>query len=165
MIRKSIYQISLLLILSGNYLFSQTPYLLSVNSLFNSPQLDTAVLLSDNSLKSPWGAVARSAVLPGWGQIYTDHYVKAAIAFSINGLLVYQIYYYEMKWREEKNEGYRAKRNLYTWYFSLAYLLTMVDAYVDAYLYKFDDAMKIAYYIDRQEDRWISRVELSISWH
>jgi len=161
----NIYQISLLLILSGNCLFSQTLYPLSANSLFYSPQLDTAVLLSDNSLKSPWGAVARSAVLPGWGQIYTDHYVKAAIALSVNGLLIYQIYNYEMKWREEKNEGYRAKRNLYTWYFSLAYLLTLVDAYVDAYLYKFDDAMKIAYYIDRQEDRWISRVELSLSWH
>ena len=161
----NIYQISLLLILSGNCLFSQTLYPLSANSLLYSPQLDTAVLLSDNSLKSPWGAVARSAVLPGWGQIYTDHYVKAAIAFSVNGLLIYQIYNYEMKWREEKNEGYRAKRNLYTWYFSLAYLLTLVDAYVDAYLYKFDDAMKIAYYIDRQEDRWISRVELSLSWH
>jgi len=164
MTRLKIYQICFLLILSGSCLFSQTPYRLSVNSLFYSPQLDTAVLLSDKSLKSPWGAVARSAVLPGWGQIYTDHYFKAAIAFSVNGLLVYQIYYYEMKWREEKNEGYRAKRNLYTWYFSLAYLLTLVDAYVDAYLYKFDDAMKISYHIDRQEDRWVSRVELSLSW-
>src|SRR4030042_1293731 len=78
--------------------------------------------------------------------------------FFTNGFLVYQIYNYELKWREEKNEDYRAKRNLYTWYFALAYILTMVDAYVDAYLYKFDDAMKISYHIDRQEEIWVSRL-------
>lgn len=154
----------LFLLLSRGNLLSQAPYMLSANSLFYSPQLDTATLLSDNSLKSPWGAVARSAVLPGWGQIYTGHYVKSAVVFSINGFLVYQIYNYELKWREEKNEDYRAKRNLYTWYFALAYILTMVDAYVDAYLYKFDDAMKISYHIDRQEEIWVSRLEVSVSW-
>jgi hypothetical protein len=153
------------LLLAAGQLYTQLPHSISPQSLFYSPQLDTATLLSDKSLKSPWGAVARSAIMPGWGQIYTEQYVKSVLAFSLNGFLVYQIYNYEQKWREEHNEGYRAKRNLYTWYFSLAYLLTMVDAYVDAYLYKFDEAIKISYHLEKQEEIWISALEVSISWH
>ena len=37
-----------------------------------------ADLLSDNPVKSPWGATLRSAIIPGWGQVYTEHYWKAA---------------------------------------------------------------------------------------
>jgi hypothetical protein len=152
------------LLLTVTQLYAQFPDKISPNSLFYSPKLDTATLLSDKSLKSPWGAVARSAIMPGWGQIYTEQYFKSVIAFSLNAFLAYQIYHYEQKWREEQNEGYRAKRNLYTWYFSLAYLLTMVDAYVDAYLYKFDEAMKISYHLEKQEGIWISGLEVSFTW-
>jgi len=134
-------------------------------SLFmQNTQLDTAKLLSDDPVKSPWGAVARSALLPGWGQIYTEHYLKAPLYFSINAYFAYQIYHYEMLWRDEKNEGFRSKRNQFTWYFALSYLLTMVDAYVDAYLYKFDDAMRIAHHLNFQEGAWASQVELSIQF-
>ena len=153
------------LLLTAIRIYAQSADRISPQTLFYSPQLDTATLLSDRSLKSPWGAVARSAIIPGWGQIYNEQYVKSVIAFSINGFLVYQIYKYELKWREEHNEGMRDKRNLYTWYFALAYLLTMVDAYVDAYLYKFDDAMKISYRLEKQEGIWISALEISFTWH
>lgn len=135
------------------------------HTLFNqTTRLDTAKLLSDQPLKSPWGAVGRSTILPGWGQIYTEHYLKAPLYFSINAFFAYQIYHYEMLWRDEKNEGYRSKRNQFTWYFALSYLLTMVDAYVDAYLYKFDDAMRIAHYMKIEEGVWTSRVEFSIQF-
>ncbi len=131
---------------------SQEKIVFRSNSMFTVSQLDTARLLSDRPLKSPWGAVLRSAVLPGWGQIYTHQYFKAVIAFSVNSFLVYQIYNFEQKWRDEKNESFRSKRNLYSWYFTLSYLLTMVDAYVEAYLYKFNTAMQISHRLDLKED-------------
>jgi hypothetical protein len=152
----------LLLISISSGLFSQSPKINGVPLFIQSTEIDTARLLSDDALKSPWGAVARSAVLPGWGQVYTEHYIKAVLFFSINAYFVYQIYHYEMLWRDEKNEAYRSKRNQFTWYFAAAYLLTMVDAYVDAYLYKFDDAMEIAHQFHFEEGIWISRLEFTV---
>jgi hypothetical protein len=140
---------------------SQENFKLEANLLFRPAQLDTAVLLSDTPLKSPWGAVLRSAVVPGWGQIYTRHYFKAGIAFSINAFFIYQIYRYEMKWRDDKNEDFRNKRNRNSWYFALAYLLTMVDTYVDAYLYKFDEAMTISHQLDLRDDVWRTGLKLT----
>ncbi|HED08391.1 MAG TPA: hypothetical protein ENI57_09775, partial [Ignavibacteria bacterium] len=35
--------------------------------------------------KSPMGAVLRSAILPGWGQIYNESYIKAPIIWGIFG--------------------------------------------------------------------------------
>ncbi len=143
-------------------LYSQGQRINGMPLFIQNSQLDTARLLSDETLKSPWGAVARSAVLPGWGQVYTENYLKAALFFSINAFFVYQIYRYEMLWRDGKNEAYRIKRNQHTWYFALSYLLTMVDAYVDAYLYKFDDAMNIAHQFQFEEGIWISKLEFTV---
>ncbi len=143
-------------------LFSQTSNIYNSSlPLFTQP-LDTSILLSDKSVKSPWGAVIRSAILPGWGQIYNEQYAKSVIALAANGLLVYQIYHYEQRWRDMKNEVDRSKRNLFTWYFSLTYILTMVDSYVDAYLFKFDEAMKISYRIDPQKENWMCSIDISL---
>ena len=105
---------------------------------------DTLRLLSDQPVKSPWGAVLRSAILPGWGQVYNQKYIKAGVVFSVNAALLWQILDYNKKWEDTKSESFRDRRNLYTWYFGLAYLLTLVDAYVDATLFGFDDAMEIS---------------------
>jgi hypothetical protein len=124
--------------------------------------IDTTLLLSDKPVKSPLGAVVRSAILPGWGQIYNHQYLKAGVAFSLNAFLAYHIYWYEMKWRDTKNKDFQGKRNLYTWYFALGYLLTMIDAYVDAYLYEFNDAMEISQNIDWKDDKWLIELRLSV---
>lgn len=106
--------------------------------------IDTLRLLSDQPVKSPWGAVLRSAILPGWGQVYNEKYLKGALALAINGALLWQVFDYHDQWQSTGQQNYRDKRNLYTWYWGLAYLLTMVDAYVDASLFGFDEAMDIA---------------------
>jgi len=106
--------------------------------------LDTARLLSDQPVKSPMGAVVRSALLPGWGQVYNEQYTKAGIAFGLNAFLVYKIWDFHQQWRQTHDQGFRDRRNLYTWYFGAVYALTLLDAYVDAYLYGFDKAMKIS---------------------
>ncbi len=131
------------------------------NTFIEKTQLDTNRLLSDNPLKSPMGAVFRSAILPGWGQFYNNKYIKAGIAFSANTVLAYHIFWYDNRWENTGNRDFQEKRNLFTWYFALSYLLTMVDAYVDAYLYKFDEAMEISQSIDFQEGKWFAEIQFS----
>lgn len=151
----------LLILFFYKSLLSQEKIDLEYTVLFQNNQLDTTRLLSDTPLKSPWGAVLRSAVLPGWGQFYTEEYIKTGIALTINGFFLHQIYHYEMKWRDTKNQDYREKRNDYTWYFAISYLLTLVDAYINAYLYKFDEAMEISQNLNMGENHWSTEVNLS----
>jgi hypothetical protein len=143
---------------------SQERIIFQSRSMFVVSQLDTARLLSDKPLKSPWGAVLRSAILPGWGQVYTHRYIKAILAFSVNSFFAYQIYNYEQKWRDEKNESFRNKRNLNSWYFALSYLLTMIDAYVEAYLYKFNTAMEISQRMELKENGFCGELVVSLSF-
>ncbi|MGD9489428.1 MAG: DUF5683 domain-containing protein [Calditrichaceae bacterium] len=100
-------------------------------------------LLGDKPLKSPWGATLRSAILPGWGQVYNENYVKAVLYLGIDGYLFYRIREADIKYRESRETKYRDDRSRFSWYFGIAYLLTMADAHVEAYLYKFDDAVKL----------------------
>lgn len=117
--------------------------------------LDTAKLLSDQPLKSPLGAVLRSAVLPGWGQVYNQKYLKALFVFSVNGTFAYSIYHYNNEWRDTGNKKFQNKRNLYTWYFGVSYFLTLVDAFVDAYLFGFDKAVELALPIQEQSPGFV----------
>ncbi len=113
--------------------------------LSDTVAIDTARLLSDRPLKNPMGAVLRSAILPGWGQWYNEQHAKAGVAFTLNGYFIYKIWDFHRQWRTTRDQGFRDRRNLYTWYFGLAYALTLLDAYVDAYLYGFDQAMRIGW--------------------
>ncbi|HQU70988.1 MAG TPA: DUF5683 domain-containing protein [Calditrichia bacterium] len=111
--------------------------------------LDTARLLSDEPLKSPRGAILRSAVLPGWGQWYNEKRWKALLVLGVNATLAGTSWHYHQRWADSNDAGtpdksLRDRRNTYNWYFGLSYLLTMADAYVDAYLFKFDEAMDIS---------------------
>lgn len=110
--------------------------------------------------KSPWGAVLRSAVLPGWGQIYNQSYWKAPVIWGLTAYLVgYWIsnnkdyktnrdFYSENK--DSKivdyrlinraltfREFYRDQRDMFAIYMGLTYILTLVDAYVDAHMFDF----------------------------
>ena len=107
--------------------------------------------------KSPWGAVLRSAIIPGWGQIYAGSYIKAPIIWGIGaGLAAAWIWNNNKYWTNAKlyaeqgypnidNFGYkrnrdffRDQRDLVTIYMALAYFLNLVDAYVDAALFDFN---------------------------
>jgi len=102
-------------------------------------------LYSDIPMKSPWGAVARSAMLPGWGQIYNESYIKSVVAFGACFYFASRIYSYEKKYLETGDLQFRDQRVTNSWYFGFAYFLVMVDAYIDAYLYRFDDAINFSY--------------------
>jgi Family of unknown function (DUF5683) len=101
--------------------------------------------------KSPLGAVLRSAVIPGWGQIYNESYWKAPVIWGITGALVYSWIQYNKDfnfYREQYISSgieqyrylrtfYQDQRDLMTIYIGLTYLLNLVDAYVDAQLFDF----------------------------
>lgn len=118
---------------------------LSQQTVRNRAPIDTARLLSDAPLKSPMGALLRSAILPGWGQFYNRKYMKAGFALAVNAVLFQRILFYHRRWRNTLNRDFQNKRNLFTWYFGIAYALTLMDAYVDAYLYGFDEVFKVSF--------------------
>jgi len=123
-------------------------YVLNVVDIFDSayrlrPKGWQGTLLSDTPLKSPWGAALRSAIIPGLGQVYTDNYWMAAFYFSGCTFLSYKIYDANQKYQRTGDIKYRDERSTYSWYLGFGYLLTMADAYVNAYLYRFDDMMRL----------------------
>lgn len=105
--------------------------------------------------KSPWGAVLRSAVLPGFGQYYNESYWKIPLIWGALGYLAYQwnrnnnLY---IQYRDEyalstlkdptsfaykAREFYKDQRDQVAVYIGLTYLLNLVDSYVDAHLFDF----------------------------
>ena len=115
--------------------------------------------------KSPWGAVARSAIIPGWGQFYNESYWKIPIIWGTAAWFVYnwidndRLYNdYKSLYQTTENEYYRKLRNFYrdqrdnfTIYMGLLYLLNLIDAYVDAHLFDFnvqDDLTRTGFQIN-----------------
>ena len=119
-------------------------------------------LWSDLPVKSPWGAVARSAMMPGWGQVYNEQYIKAAVGFGAFAYFLSQIVHYNQEYKKTGNTEFRDKRVTNSWYLGLTYAIVMIDAYVDAHLYRFDEAMQANLYIV-PEDRSIA-VKLGVTY-
>lgn len=99
--------------------------------------------------KSPTGAVLRSTVFPGWGQWYNGKWFKALMIFSAEtGLLINSIYlnkkYHESK-TEREREFYRDNRNLSNWWLAGVFIFSLLDAYVDAHLYNFDEGPDLSF--------------------
>ncbi len=108
--------------------------------------------------KSPWGAVLRSALLPGLGQFYNESYWKIPIIWGTLGYLGYQwnslnnlykqyrdLFNLSLDQQKDGNlsyhryrEFYRDQRDMFAIYIGLTFLLNLVDAYVDAQLFDFD---------------------------
>ena len=125
--------------------------------------------------KSPWGAVLRSAVIPGWGQFYNESYWKVPVVLGFFG-------YFAYIWNDQNNlykkyrdlfaasitenspsgnsdyyrirEFYKDQRNTFAIYIGLTYFLQLVDAYVDAQLFDFSVA----------EDKQFGTMNLSIKY-
>lgn len=132
-------------------LFTTTPAAQDSISVADSNSVDTTFIMQ----KSAWGAVLRSAVVPGWGQIYNDSYLKAPIVWGICGWFVYNYILNNNNYTKYKKlyltepsatfgdvyklrrEFYRDQRDLFAMYFVFAYLGNLVDAYVDAHLFDF----------------------------
>jgi hypothetical protein len=110
--------------------------------------------------KSPWLAVGLSALLPGAGQAYNETFWKVPIALGLCGYFGWQVYdnnkqfldyrdQYAASQSPENNyfgdatlktlrEFYRDQRDDFIWYFTIAYVVNLIDAYIDAHLFDFD---------------------------
>jgi hypothetical protein len=84
----------------------------------------------------------RSLVFPGWGQWYNQQKIKSLLVFSGEGTLIGLAIYYNQKANESTAASdqvfYQDRRNLMFWFIGGFTLLSMLDAYIDAYLYDFD---------------------------
>ena len=95
------------------------------------------------SSRSPKGAMIRSLILPGWGQVYNRKFIKALVFL---GGETYFISRYldlndELKILEATPgksasdiEDKEQERNGWGWLFGAGYFLAMGDAFVDAHL-------------------------------
>jgi len=126
-----------------------------INTNINT-NIDTNI--ENNSLrKSPTGAIFRSLVLPGWGQIYVENYWKAPIFAAGAGILWYFVIDNTIKYNDYKNQLamldpttieynlIKNKRNnavdtrdLSALYLLGVYVIATVDAYVGAHLFDFN---------------------------
>ncbi len=144
-----------LLILSfsiPNALFSQN----SDSRVQDSTQKE----VKNYNTKSPTGAIIRSLILPGWGQVYVENYWKAPIFFGAATGLTYLIFWNDDQYTIKKNlynkiksenpndtelplvkssrEYYRDNRDKSAFFLVGVYILAAVDSYVGAHLYDFD---------------------------
>ncbi len=111
---------------------------------------DTIFVMS----KAPLGAVLRSAILPGLGQIYTESYWKAPIIWGAAAWLIYNWKFNNTQYKQYLNyynllgsvngltylqyaKFYQDQRDLFAIYMGLTYILNLVDAYIDAQLFDF----------------------------
>ncbi len=141
LIRIIISTFILFIFLTSN-LFSQSEEL-----LIKEEKTDTVFIMQ----KSPWGAVLRSAVIPGWGQLYNESYWKIPVVWGFAGWFVYNWIDTNDKYIKSRDlyietdqriyllrrDFYRDQRDNFAVYLVLTYLLNLVDAYVDAHLFDF----------------------------
>jgi hypothetical protein len=108
---------------------------------------DSTARDSKAAVKSPLKAVFFSAVFPGGGQIYTRNYWRAAglgtVEASLAGAAMVEV------WRMNKatdqaeiDRHFEKQRSLWWWTAGVG-AFSMVDAYVDAHLYRFDEQGRI----------------------
>lgn len=107
--------------------------------------------------KSPMGAFWRSALVPGWGQLYNEQYWKAPIAFGAAAYFTYSVLRNQSLYADAAaaydralasgtddrrllldREFYRDLRDQNAVYLSLTWAVSLIDAYVGAHLYDFD---------------------------
>ncbi|TFB12308.1 hypothetical protein E3V55_00915 [Candidatus Marinimicrobia bacterium MT.SAG.3] len=102
--------------------------------------------------KSPKGAMIRSAIFPGWGQVYNKKYTKALV--YLGGELYFASRYISLDDKIKKLvddgedeltiEDKEHERNGWLWLLGAGYLLALGDAFVDAHLYGLYDDKKLS---------------------
>jgi len=130
--------------------------------------------------KSPSGALFRSMFVPGWGQLYTEKYVKSAVVFlgegTLIGLMAYEwsrIEKYKDKFQSESDPSlknfyfqnfqlHQDNRNTYLWFLAGAVFISMWDAYVDAHLYNFKQETKGLDMMGGVDEE--GRIKVGVAW-
>jgi len=103
--------------------------------------------------KQPTKAALYSLIIPGGGQFYNENYWKFSSVLAIEGYFLSRTIYHSVKthntyerYRESLDENeyeiyldyYYKLQNDY-WWLGATVVLSMIDAYVDAHLYNFQE--------------------------
>lgn len=126
--------------------------------------------------KSPLGAVVRSFLVPGLGQVYVEKYWKAPLFFAGAVVMYYYVFkhnhdyldysrqYNELKkinpndlnlyFLKLKRENALDNRDISIFFLAGIYALSMLDAYVDAQLFNFNVDEKISFNFDIKSNRF-----------
>ncbi len=103
--------------------------------------------------RNPTGALLRSAAVPGWGQFYNDEPIKGVAYGALQaGLLGWTLYENnragnardmfletgDPSW-DDARVLHRDRCRSLIWYTAGAWVASMLDAYVDAWLFGFDE--------------------------
>ena len=93
-------------------------------------------------LRSPRGAMIRSALLPGLGQVYNRKWFKAVLVFGAEAVLAGNAVLMNQRMlaseSEDERNFYEYYRGTFVWWFAGIYLLNILDAYIDAQLSGFN---------------------------
>ncbi len=133
---------------------------------------------STKMIKKPWptGALFRSAIIPGWGQVYNKQYIKAVIYGGTEIALAYTTsHYWKQMDTHQKNfmnstdrtyqaqeyfyyQNSRDNRNLFLWLTGLTFFISIFDAYVDAHFadYNVQDKAFEAYLAPKNDGLYLS---------
>ena len=130
--------------------------------------------------KSPIGAMIRSGLVPGWGQLYNEQYLKSGVVFMLEGMLIGGAVVEHRRseddrgeWKDptksdQKREAAWSrfsrrvdKRNTYLWYLAGVKFLSIVDAFVDAHLYWFEEGPFAVNWESRPGESWNVRLVMS----
>ena len=109
---------------------------LSVNILFSQDAVIDSLDIKDPSIA--W----KLALIPSAGQVYNEDYFKVA------GFWLLELYSIS-KFDEYKKENKLGNRNTYAWWIVGLYMMSILDAYVDAHLSTFPKKMEET---DKKED-------------
>ncbi len=109
----------------------------------------------------------RSLAVPGWGQWYNEKKLKAAVVFAAElGITINSVV--QNQWLKQsetdlEKEYYLNNRNLSNWALAAVILVSMLDAYVDAHLYHFDESPDLAIQSARARSAtyWLATVNVS----
>lgn len=127
----------------------------SENLLSNISPVTNPLNLEEKLTQNPTGALFKSMVIPGWGQLGNKRYLKAGFFFAMDSWMILSAIHYGRQtsdFREKfesitdpasndlKNEYYalyldrKDERNKFTWFAVIVSFFSMFDAYVDAHL-------------------------------
>jgi hypothetical protein len=116
-----------------------------------APDQEPAAAVTDTGgVKTPGGALLRSAIVPGWGQIYNGYTVKGVAMMLADATIIGLAIHADSKVRDLAVPGRdeQAEENLATWrrrrekriLLTIGLILySMADAFVDAHLIDFRD--------------------------
>lgn len=96
--------------------------------------------------KSPTGALWRSALVPGWGQWYTEHRRKSVLVAGAElffaGASVYEDVQVSRSSTLLEANQHRTQRTTFLFWLAGTWVYSLVDAYVDAHLFRFDEDLE-----------------------